>query len=100
VPRPLTDRGKGSYWTVDDNVDPRTGVHRVRRKKTSSKKKGDAADATEENDQDFGEADYAPPPEFDAGAHQSPFDAALDQSEVGRSQTFQLPYNTWVAARA
>ncbi|KAK7695955.1 hypothetical protein QCA50_000594 [Cerrena zonata] len=25
VPRPLTDRGKGSYWTVNDNVDPRTG---------------------------------------------------------------------------
>ncbi|KAI6097417.1 hypothetical protein EDD16DRAFT_1668392 [Pisolithus croceorrhizus] len=33
VPRPLTDRGKGSYWTVNDNVDPRTGVHRVRKKK-------------------------------------------------------------------
>ena len=33
VPRPLTDRGKGSYWTVNDNVDPRTGVHRIRKKK-------------------------------------------------------------------
>ncbi|KAF8489128.1 hypothetical protein JB92DRAFT_3014366 [Gautieria morchelliformis] len=38
VPRPLTDRGKGSYWTVNDSIDPRTGVHRVRKKraKTSS----------------------------------------------------------------
>ncbi|EPQ59392.1 hypothetical protein GLOTRDRAFT_55344 [Gloeophyllum trabeum ATCC 11539] len=34
VARPLTDRGKGSYWTVNDNVDPRTGVHRIRKKKT------------------------------------------------------------------
>lgn len=36
VPRPLTDRGKGSYWTVNDSVDPRTGVHRVRKKRTKS----------------------------------------------------------------
>jgi len=36
VPRPLTDRGKGSYWTVNDNVDPRTGVHRVRKKRTKA----------------------------------------------------------------
>lgn len=33
MPRPLTDRGKGAYWTVNDNVDPRVGVHRVRKKK-------------------------------------------------------------------
>ena len=38
VPRPLTDRGKGSYWTVNDNVDPRTGVHRVRKKKGSKQR--------------------------------------------------------------
>lgn len=38
VPRPLTDRGKGCYWTVNDNVDPRTGVHRVRKKKPKSKR--------------------------------------------------------------
>jgi len=30
VPRPLTDRGKGAYWTVNDNVDPRS--HRPRKK--------------------------------------------------------------------
>lgn len=33
MPRPLTDRGKGAYWTVNDNVDPRAGVQRVRKKK-------------------------------------------------------------------
>ncbi|EJD52775.1 hypothetical protein AURDEDRAFT_111336, partial [Auricularia subglabra TFB-10046 SS5] len=37
VPRPLTDRGKGSYWTVDDNVDPRTGVHRIRKRHKAGK---------------------------------------------------------------
>ncbi|EJF61146.1 hypothetical protein DICSQDRAFT_61352 [Dichomitus squalens LYAD-421 SS1] len=40
VPRPLTDRGKGSYWTVNDNVDPRTGVHRIRKKKGKGASKG------------------------------------------------------------
>lgn len=40
VPRPLTDRGKGSYWTVNDNVDPRTGVHRIRKKKGKGTSKG------------------------------------------------------------
>ncbi len=52
VPRPLTDRGKGSYWTVNDNVDPRTGVHRIRKKKT----KGTKGRTSEEPD-----ADYRPP---------------------------------------
>jgi forkhead box protein J2/3 len=33
VPRPLTDRGKGAYWTINDAVDPRQGVQRVRKKK-------------------------------------------------------------------
>ncbi|KAF9057416.1 hypothetical protein BJ165DRAFT_1326935, partial [Panaeolus papilionaceus] len=54
VPRPLTDRGKGSYWTVNENVDPRTGVHRIRKKKTKNQK----ATTSEEPD-----ADYHPPPE-------------------------------------
>ncbi|KZW00242.1 hypothetical protein EXIGLDRAFT_797815 [Exidia glandulosa HHB12029] len=47
VARPLTDRGKGSYWTVDDNVDPRTGVHRIRKRtkgKASSSKEADDDD--------------------------------------------------------
>lgn len=36
VERPLTDRGKGYYWTVRDDpgLDARTGVHRNRKKKT------------------------------------------------------------------
>ena len=46
MPRPLTDRGKGSYWTVNDNVDPRTGVHRVRKKRPGkSKANSDDMDA-------------------------------------------------------
>ena len=60
VPRPLTDRGKGSYWTVNDNVDPRTGVHRVRKKKGGKgKSRGDSVEA----DQDYhqhAEAGYDP----------------------------------------
>jgi len=51
VPRPLTDRGKGSYWTVNENVDPRTGVHRVRKKKNKKQSR-----TSEEPD-----ADYRPP---------------------------------------
>lgn len=56
VPRPLTDRGKGSYWTVNDNVDPRTGVHRVRKKKN----KGSKARSPDES----GDVDYHPPENF------------------------------------
>ncbi|KAK7061484.1 forkhead box protein J3 [Favolaschia claudopus] len=52
VPRPLTDRGKGSYWTVNDNVDPRTGVHRIRKKKTKGGK-----NRTPDDD----DVDYHPP---------------------------------------
>jgi len=55
VSRPLTDRGKGSYWTVNDSVDPRTGVHRVRKKKTKGSKGNNSDDL---------DGDYAPP-----GAH-------------------------------
>jgi forkhead box protein J2/3 len=63
VPRPLTDRGKGSYWIVNDNVDPRTGVHRVRKKKGKSSSQRRSVDA------DVGDVDYHPPePAFDASA--------------------------------
>lgn len=60
VPRPLTDRGKGSYWTVNDNVDPRTGVHRVRKKKSKSSKQ---SRSSEEPDQPGGFPDpqFVPP---------------------------------------
>lgn len=45
IPRPLTDRGKGHYWTVNDSIDPRTGVHRVRKKKSKGSKTASAAAA-------------------------------------------------------
>ncbi|KAJ7638569.1 hypothetical protein FB45DRAFT_903250 [Roridomyces roridus] len=67
VPRPLTDRGKGSYWTVNDNVDPRTGVHRIRKKKT----KGGKGRASEDDDNDYQPQDgsfeeqYQPQPQLD-----------------------------------
>lgn len=35
MPRPLTDRGKGAYWTVNDMVDPRAGMQRARKKKAA-----------------------------------------------------------------
>ncbi|KZT12551.1 uncharacterized protein LAESUDRAFT_639845 [Laetiporus sulphureus 93-53] len=62
VPRPLTDRGKGSYWTVNDNVDPRTGVHRVRKKKNKGGSGKGRASRLEED------IDYHPPTE------EQPFD--------------------------
>ncbi|KZW04099.1 hypothetical protein EXIGLDRAFT_828023 [Exidia glandulosa HHB12029] len=54
VPRPLTDRGKGSYWTVDDNVDPRTGVHRIRKRgggggATSISKRGSSSRSADDS---------------------------------------------------
>ncbi|TFK27021.1 hypothetical protein FA15DRAFT_666756 [Coprinopsis marcescibilis] len=58
VPRPLTDRGKGSYWTVNENVDPRTGVHRIRKRK--NKKRG-----SEESDVDYHPNDQQPPQHFE-----------------------------------
>lgn len=41
MPRPLTDRGKGSYWTVDDSVDPKQGIHRVRSRRRKTKLNSD-----------------------------------------------------------
>ncbi|KAL1946911.1 hypothetical protein VTO73DRAFT_15015 [Trametes versicolor] len=83
VPRPLTDRGKGSYWTVNDNVDPRTGVHRVRKKKGKNANKG--SPPLEHQDIDYHpdaggahfdpNSPYAPPPQIppgDAGPSRPP----------------------------
>lgn len=44
VPRPLTDRGNGSYWTVKDNVDPRTGVHHIRKRESNGAKRRTSED--------------------------------------------------------
>ncbi|KAI0320698.1 hypothetical protein OF83DRAFT_1052614 [Amylostereum chailletii] len=75
VARPLTDRGKGSYWTVNDNVDPRTGVHRIRKKKPKGRRK--AGQSQQEEIEDFlspeiegiegleGQGPPPPPPPFD-----------------------------------
>lgn len=75
VPRPLTDRGKGSYWTVNDNVDPRTGVHRIRKKKS----KGAKGRSSEDDDVDyhppdgsFDESQYTQPPLDESGAPRPP----------------------------
>ncbi|PAV20994.1 forkhead box c2 [Pyrrhoderma noxium] len=71
VPRPLTDRGKGSYWTVNDNVDPRTGVHRIR-KKRSHKAKSVHSD---EHDTDYPlpeETNAAPPPTTSTAGFEQP----------------------------
>ncbi|KAL4242065.1 hypothetical protein ABKN59_000561 [Abortiporus biennis] len=73
VPRPLTDRGKGSYWTVNDNVDPRTGVHRVRKKKSKGSKSSRGQQQVQqepqsiiEEDVDYHPAMAPPPPPPDA----------------------------------
>lgn len=85
VPRPLTDRGKGSYWTVNENVDPRTGVHRIRKKKT----KGSKNRASEEAD-----ADYHPPEGSYEDAHNQ-FVASppmhTEDPGASRQQTQQPP---------
>lgn len=80
VARPLTDRGKGSYWTVNDSVDPRTGVHRIRKKKGKGSKNSNAgADGPGSDDPDM-DPDYAPPGggagggTGNGGSSSSPFD--------------------------
>ncbi|KAJ7774251.1 hypothetical protein DFH07DRAFT_123274 [Mycena maculata] len=77
VPRPLTDRGKGSYWTVNDNVDPRTGVHRIRKKKSKNAK----GRASEDDDVDY----HPPDGSFDESQYTQP---QLDESGAPR----QGPY--------
>jgi forkhead box protein J2/3 len=82
VARPLTDRGKGSYWTVNDNVDPRTGVHRVRKKKTKGSKNSNSEDI---------DADYAPPHggPYDGG---DPYGPPVDHEEGPSRQPFPPTY--------
>lgn len=88
VPRPLTDRGKGSYWTVNDNVDPRTGVHRVRKKKT----KGSKSQQQQSQPPLDEDVDYHPPeasfPDPGAQFVQQP----IDPNAAGQSRQPQQPY--------
>ncbi|KAF8311139.1 hypothetical protein DL93DRAFT_2061371, partial [Clavulina sp. PMI_390] len=56
--RPLTDRGKGAYWVVNDNIDPRAGVRRDRkRKKSGSKAKRRNGDDESDSAQESPEPD-------------------------------------------
>ncbi|KAI1783974.1 hypothetical protein LXA43DRAFT_902541 [Ganoderma leucocontextum] len=55
VPRPLTHRGKGSYWTVNDNVNPRTGVRRIRNKKANVVSTHSLSAAVQVQDADYGQ---------------------------------------------
>ncbi|KZP12081.1 winged helix DNA-binding domain-containing protein [Athelia psychrophila] len=55
IARPLTDRGKGSYWIVNDSIDPRTGVHRVRKKQAKAKSPSESEER---------EVDYLAQPSF------------------------------------
>ncbi|KAH6915435.1 hypothetical protein BKA70DRAFT_1258925 [Coprinopsis sp. MPI-PUGE-AT-0042] len=81
VPRPLTDRGKGSYWTVNENVDPRTGVHRIRKKK--GKKRGSS-----EPDADYHPPEVQPTPEHFSDPHAA---AAAAAAAAGHGQVFPPP---------
>ncbi|KAH9977881.1 hypothetical protein BGW80DRAFT_1284660 [Lactifluus volemus] len=73
VPRPLTDRGKGSYWTVNDNVDPRTGVHRVRKKKPKARR-GQSRPAEEAEDYQQPVQQYESPGQYVPGPPMDPND--------------------------
>ncbi|KIY45896.1 hypothetical protein FISHEDRAFT_48353 [Fistulina hepatica ATCC 64428] len=79
VPRPLTDRGKGSYWTVNDNVDPRTGVHRIRKKKGKGTRNTRGATEEAETEQ------YQPPPENFEEHVQYPPPPMPDNGETSRT---------------
>jgi len=80
VARPLTDRGKGHYWTVNDTVDPRTGVHRVRKKKNKSVKDDEEVDV-----------DYHQEPSFD-DPHAQYHVPGLDQAGPSRQAPYAPPY--------
>lgn len=99
VPRPLTDRGKGSYWTVNENVDPRTGVHRVRKKKAKGSKNRGSEEVEQQQTQaqEFHQPEPQPPaPQTyeDPNAHahaQFVAPPAMHPDEAGPSRQ-QVPY--------
>ena len=85
VPRPLTDRGKGSYWTVNDNVDPRTGVHRVRKKKPKARRgQSRPVEDTEEYHQQSVQPQYENPAQYVPGP-------PLDPNDPGPSRPGPYP---------
>ena len=99
MPRPLTDRGKGSYWTVNDNVDPRTGVHRIRKKKpkSGSKRGIQSQDQDGEQPQDQAQAgmdedvDYHPGAGVDPAAAANAAAAAAVAANVYQDPNFVPP---------
>ncbi|KAF8165030.1 hypothetical protein B0H34DRAFT_687489 [Crassisporium funariophilum] len=90
VPRPLTDRGKGSYWTVNENVDPRTGVHRIRKKKT----KGSKNRNSEEPDADYHptEGGYDDPHSQFVASPMHPDEAASSRQQQQQQPVPYPPY--------
>ncbi|KAI0347185.1 hypothetical protein BDW22DRAFT_1351551 [Trametopsis cervina] len=100
VPRPLTDRGKGSYWTVNDNVDPRTGVHRVRKKKPKSGKRSQSNPEQDPQGDQMEDVDYPEPGQFQDQAFVPPPIIAADAGPSTRSAVapppgFPPPYGTF-----
>jgi forkhead box protein J2/3 len=81
VPRPLTDRGKGSYWTVNDNVDPRTGVHRVRKKKPKARRgQSRPAEEAEEYQQQTVQPQFESPTQYVPAPPMDPNDPGPSRS--------------------
>ncbi|KAG7449410.1 uncharacterized protein BT62DRAFT_929379 [Guyanagaster necrorhizus] len=86
VPRPLTDRGKGSYWTVNENVDPRTGVHRVRKKYNKKGGKGRSSEEVQEMENHATDSYEDPHAQY-----VSPEGDASQQSQSSFPQTYPPP---------
>ncbi|KAF7301512.1 Forkhead box protein c2 [Mycena indigotica] len=83
--RPLTDRGKGSYWIVNDEVDPRTGVHRVR------KKKGKASAPPPEYVQPVASGSAGPLPEEEVNPEQYPPFTGFVSPMAAAMMSFGIP---------
>ncbi|KAI6034051.1 hypothetical protein BKA83DRAFT_670921 [Pisolithus microcarpus] len=92
VPRPLTDRGKGSYWTVNDNVDPRTGVHRVRKKKPKGTKARHSSEQQNEVDYRSNEPPAFPDPHAQYVQGPPPPQMHPDQAGPSRQAPYPPPY--------
>ena len=61
---------------VNDAVDPRTGVHRIRKKKSGKSKQGGRKATGDDEDYNTGYEDQTPQPQY--GDAMSPSDAAND----------------------